>query len=82
MKPRDASFDDDLVRNENSVDIVNCTSEDYDDIVPIEEEDNKQDDAPPEEFVEETPRESRECFTLNQPTLNRKPSKNRLEYAN
>jgi len=69
---------DDLIRNEDSLDIVN-SSDDYDDIVPIEDE-NKQDDAPPEDFVAETPRENRDKFNI-QP-LTKKPSKSRLLYAN
>ena len=63
MRPRQTDLDDDMVRNEDSIDIVN-SSDDYDDIVPIEDEDNKQDGAPPEEFVAETPRTSRAEFNL------------------
>ena len=39
MKPRQTE-DEDLVRNEDSIDIVNSSSDDYDDIVPLEDEDH------------------------------------------
>jgi hypothetical protein len=40
MKPRQTD-DEDMVRNFDSIDIVNSSSDDYDDIVPIEDEDHK-----------------------------------------